>query len=615
MKRKSIYLTCVTLTVAGFLTGCADSYLDVTPVTDINSSQLSDPSIAKTAVGGIFESMNHPWDAIDLNQNVGEPYISYVMNECMGIDLYSGLWNNPGMPGLAVWPRMNGRSEWPTNFTWAYYYGIIGECNRVIDAITATSEGGEVSDSSLYFYKASALTVRAHAYTRLIGYYGQRWEDSKEGEVYCIPLRITASNENLPLSTMNDVLNQIYNDCDEAVKLFEMSGMKRSEKYEVDANVANGIWARAALIKHDWQTAADKAEAALNGYTVMSGDELFAGFMKDNKDLIWGSTNAGKLVGYWSWGCHYASNGHYVAYWGYGAGAISIDLYNQLDVNDQRRKYFWMPDKLEALPKRANPGGLKGADFWNPKLVAESAFLNMNVSNIYVKNNKDGLSYGMIDCIVNWLADYKNNIFKGSAADIKPSDDFYNYFYESKAKKSSTKSVQILNSEGVAVYGTPVNIPFGAQCKFWSYTPYGNTVFPYMRASEMALTRAEALAELGNAQAAKVFEDFQKLRVNGYKCTTSGDALINEIRVSRRAELWGEGHNFTDIKRWNMRHEHREWVANDPTSGNFTPGEGLTEAQKSQTYSNGWRLAIPTREINYNPLIDVSLLPTFGSDK
>lgn len=77
---------------------------------------------------------------------------------------------------------------------------------------------------------------------------------------------------------------------------------------------------------------------------------------------------------------------------------------------------------------------------------------------------------------------------------------------------------------------------------------------PLMRASEMYLIEAEAHAHLGNYMAAaKVLYDLAKRRDATYTISTnSGIALLNEILVQRRVELWGEGFRFYDLKRLNL---------------------------------------------------------------
>lgn len=115
---------------------------------------------------------------------------------------------------------------------------------------------------------------------------------------------------------------------------------------------------------------------------------------------------------------------------------------------------------------------------------------------------------------------------------------------------------------------------------------------PYMRAGEMYLIEAEALARLGgrDADAAKVLFDFAVNRDPSYTLSTkTGQALIDEILIQRRVELWGEGFRFYDLKRTNS--------PLDRNGGNH-----------SATFTNGllsvpagdkrWQFLIPQDEIN-----------------
>lgn len=128
-----------------------------------------------------------------------------------------------------------------------------------------------------------------------------------------------------------------------------------------------------------------------------------------------------------------------------------------------------------------------------------------------------------------------------------------------------------------------------------------------MRASEMCLAEAEAAYKNGDETTAKsCLEEINSKRIPGYSCTTSGDALYEEIKLTRRIELWGEGQNFTDFKRWNMPIDRRKWIANDPTSGNWLAERS---AYIPTSYMNGWAFQVPKSESDYNPLIDRSLIP------
>lgn len=78
---------------------------------------------------------------------------------------------------------------------------------------------------------------------------------------------------------------------------------------------------------------------------------------------------------------------------------------------------------------------------------------------------------------------------------------------------------------------------------------------PYMRAAEMYLIEAEARARQGgrDAAAAAALFTLVKNRNPAYVLSTNtGQALLDEILLHRRAELWGEGFRFTDLKRMNV---------------------------------------------------------------
>ncbi|PWJ57642.1 SusD-like starch-binding protein associating with outer membrane [Dyadobacter jejuensis] len=114
---------------------------------------------------------------------------------------------------------------------------------------------------------------------------------------------------------------------------------------------------------------------------------------------------------------------------------------------------------------------------------------------------------------------------------------------------------------------------------------------PYMRAAEMYLIEAEALARQGkDADAATALYPLAVNRNPSYvKSTNTGAALIEEIMIQRRVELWGEGFRFYDLKRTNS--------ALNRNGGNH-----------SATYTNGvldvpagdkrWQFLIHQDEIN-----------------
>ncbi|WP_075352183.1 RagB/SusD family nutrient uptake outer membrane protein [Algoriphagus marinus] len=116
---------------------------------------------------------------------------------------------------------------------------------------------------------------------------------------------------------------------------------------------------------------------------------------------------------------------------------------------------------------------------------------------------------------------------------------------------------------------------------------------PYMRASEMYVIEAEALARANNfTAAADVLFEFASQRDPEYVLSTNtGDALIEEIMTQRRIELWGEGFRFYDLKRLNLPMDrnganHVDAVVN----GKYDEPAG----------SINWQWQIPISELNAN---------------
>lgn len=118
---------------------------------------------------------------------------------------------------------------------------------------------------------------------------------------------------------------------------------------------------------------------------------------------------------------------------------------------------------------------------------------------------------------------------------------------------------------------------------------------PYMRAAEMYLIEAEAKARLNDAAgASQVLFDLIKTRDASYvKSTNTGQALLDEILVHRRIELWGEGHRFLDLKRMNaaLNRNGTNAIASVALLYDVAPGDVR------------WEFLIPRREINANPAI------------
>lgn len=598
MKRNIFINGLAAVAAAAMFTACSSDYLDLQPVTDVTDADVTATTKgAALAINGISNAMQGQWGGLQggLSGSAnGENVINSMYGEAMGPDNMNGftlaLWSPEIVCGGAAW----GQENYVMNYIpWKYAYTIIQEANAIIKGI----DDAEGTEAERQFIKAQALTFRAHGYTRLMQFYAPRWEDSNNGDFYCAVKRLDGGTGDAPLWKMSEVLDQIYTDLNEAIKLYGESGKTRDQRWHPDVNVAYGILARAAMIKHDWATAKDAAANARKGYRVMDNDTYFKGFVQDAPNsIIWTQSTDPADIYYFSFGAHFGVNGAYVQNWGYGAGAISMDLYRQLDPNDVRRQMFLTPDKSSVIPSNLNPGKITEEDWWNSDLVVNFA-AGMDLSKgPHARKDAINGKWGLYNVALRYCEYYGENIFTGNFEDMN-NEGFLDYY-----AVAATGDVAI----GPGVYAKLVTIPFGAQYKFWGEVPYGTSSYPFMRAAEMCLTEAEAAYELGDEATAKAcLMEINGKRIPGYTCDKSGTDLRDEIRLCRRIELWGEGFNWMDFKRWNLDIVRTPWVAGETTSGNWMINWAHNTPAKC---NHGWRMLVPRNEINYNKGVDRTLL-------
>lgn len=133
---------------------------------------------------------------------------------------------------------------------------------------------------------------------------------------------------------------------------------------------------------------------------------------------------------------------------------------------------------------------------------------------------------------------------------------------------------------------------------------------PLMRAAEMIYNEAEALCMLGgnDAKVRSLLEEAVRPYQPNYTCSLSGDALLTEVKLYKRFDLWGEGRHFFDQKRWNVDMVRKGWNE----GGNWHPqfaGSGSTGGSFDKYGKNNWCICIPNKETDYNDLINYNIEP------
>ena len=119
--------------------------------------------------------------------------------------------------------------------------------------------------------------------------------------------------------------------------------------------------------------------------------------------------------------------------------------------------------------------------------------------------------------------------------------------------------------------------------------------FPLIRAAEMYYIEAEADYHLNKiAEAQQLIYDANKLRDPSYtKSTKTGESLLDEIKLYRRFDLWGEGFDWYDCKRWGITLKRKSRAE----GGSWMKAYAITLGPQD---ANQWTWIIPERETEYN---------------
>lgn len=521
------------------VSSCAGDYLDTAPTDSTGATDaVGTTANAMKALNGIAKIMTtqHSYfgGGFAGENNIMIQYESYP-SENYNYNYYASGWS----------PIFNQEFHTRTNsiydaYAWYYYYTIAGNANTIL----ANIDNAEGTEAERNFVKASALTFRAYAFEKLIHYYCWRWQDSNNGASQGIVLRLDESTDGQGYATLAETYTQIYKDLDEAIMLFEQSGMDRnaSQVWMPNINVAHAIYARAALTKQDYTKALTEAKLARQNYPLMSNAEYHAGFCNPTSEWIFGSFGSAQENNwYWSYGTQYACNGYYANAAGAanGAGSIGRELINRIPNDDARKALFLTEDKF--------PG------------------YNFNDGSAM------DLGYGIL----------------GMGDDAEKADALW----EEAAAYCQKMAISGLEAPYQAGY-----MYLGGQLKFYVFDTPGVSYLPFIRSSEMVLVEAEANYFLNDETAARaslVELNATSGRNPEYTCDKSGEALWNEIMDYRELELWGEGFAWSDYKRWNrdiVRHSFAEGGNAHISVAKTIPASGV----------NKWTWDVPLNETDYN---------------
>lgn len=488
------------------LNSCSEDYLNTMPTASTTTALIFETTDKATlAINGLNKLMTRQY--LKSQGFNGEGTIKMYYGNYPGNHLYI---NRTSRESIINSENLTRTTSKYTYYPWFYYYNIISNANTIIAEVDAA----EGSENDKEFIKAQALTYRAYSYFMLSQLYCKRWIDSNNGESNGLVLRLDQSSGDQPLSTLKEVYEQIYSDLDNAITLYQSSGKTRNYNYEPDINVAYAIYARSAITRQDYGTAATMAVDARQGYPLMSNTNYKSGFYFPNQEWIWSSYGSDdETLYYYSYFAYIAYNSNASAVRNYPK-CISKELYEKIPSTDIRRDLF------------LDPGG-------------------------YSYSSTSGQAGSS-------LTSYARDLFP----DIYSSSRVYAWM-QFKIKAEELPGVGHLN---------------------------------HFRSSEMFLIEAEAryfLQEEEKARQALEILNKESGRNPSYASSNTGTNLLEEIKTYRAIELWGEGFNWFDLKRWGDGINRKGFDDGGNFASTFAVSYGATD-------KNNWVWLIPARETEYN---------------
>ena len=265
---------------------------------------------------------------------------------------------------------------------YSYIYNEIAAANDFIVSIP------EDAPQEIKYLVAQAHAVRAYAYLLAAPAFQFSYATAKDKP--CIPL-VTPETPDFthnPRASVEEIYNLIMEDLDYAIENLE--GYERKSQMNIDQQVAYGLRARANLAMENWEAAAADAEAAMEGYTPASIEDVSKPSffdIKKEKNWIWGydmTTEVAKNNNYCtmdSWLRSFSGDGYAPACQVYSR--INVLLYNKIPDTDVR-KGWWVDEDL-ASPL------IKGLLWDNGEPVATATVKDVKMEFLPFTNVKFGV--------------------------------------------------------------------------------------------------------------------------------------------------------------------------------------------------------------------------------
>jgi hypothetical protein len=434
------------------------------------------------------------------------------------------------------------------NKIWRMMYLIINQANTVLDYIDDAA-GDQVTKEALV---GQAKAMRGICYFHMVMNYQQTYAIAKNKRGVILRTSLINQPTEMGFSTVEETYTQIVKDLTEAKA--HLANFARTEKWQINADIASGYLARVYQVMGNWQGAYNEANAVYTKYsTLMTKEQWYGGHCDITvPEVIWAVINT-----------EISNNGDNTlfCYWhnqdpSYGENMSDGPIFNFLSLLVDQ-KYVDLFDDTDYRGTKCTKAWYNGID-------------------ATTETQKDHVTD----------ADEKGVMFwhRTKASELFGRDKWaYNKF-----KYYGDNGLGEKGSRNLADYSI-------------------------MRSSEMLLVKAEAEANLDRTSEAKAsLNILQATRKAKLTTTTSKADLLEAIYVERRKELLGEGvTGMYDLVRLQKDLIRKVESATNP-AGHFLWGTTNLDKVDNETWkmpSNDYRYfcQIPLGEWANNNAIDESV--------
>ena len=530
MLKKISALLLVVLTIT--LTSCNEDFLETKPTDAISAGDaLSTPENMALVLNGLHRLMYAQAGIIPGGSNSRAGMQYWIpMFDVLTGDLIHTARANGWMRAELQWNVHTLETSESVSQLWYQRYHFIASCNAIINKV---EEDGLTIDANMSNILGQAYAYRAWAYHSLVTTYAKGYLIGNPSTDPGVPLlfKTEAPYTSEPRSSVQAIYDQINLDLGKSIEFFE-NASARVDKSQLNINAAYGIKARVALSEGDWQAASDAAKKAREGYPLINEADWKSGFNTvDLSEVIWG----GNVI--------------------------------QSETTFFRSYFYYISPTFQGSQNRGNP-----------KTISKEVY----------------------DAIPD--TDYRADLFlpmapntNGAAANGEGGSFLTDPNYDTEEEFDAAKA-EIVSKWGVT---TRHNTHPYMHVKFRQKNP--GTIDPddviYMRSSEMYLIEAEAEAMMNDVTGAQTaLKPLAEERDSAFDVTVfnTKEKLMDQIKLQRRVELYGEGFSWLDHIRWD------EGI--DLT--NSGAAEVLYQAgfkQDKPSLNDAWVWKIPQREIDANP--------------